>query len=629
MTEDQFEEHYNALPAGYQLHEYRLDRVLGVGGFGITYLGWDSHLEKEVAIKEYLPSEFAVRTGEFTVQPKSSTDMEDYTWGLNRFLQEAQTLARFRHHSIVQVYRFFEAHGTAYMVMDYENGSSLSAIMKRPDAVFDEDALRALLVPLLAGLEEVHRANVLHRDIKPGNIFIRADGSPVLLDFGAARDAVGRKSKSLTSIVTPGYAPLEQYFGDGNQGPWTDIYAMGAILYQAITGKVPPEAPGRVKRDPYVPAVEAGAGRYGEGFLKAVDWALEVEEEERPQTVAQWRAAILGQAPATGDTMLAGRGGTASMARGDPGGRTMAPMMANVGTVGGPESGAGAVKWVVMATAVVLLLGGGGVLAWRQFGDRAPVQVAGADGGGSSAIKTVDASPKESGRKPEGSVKKPVSSEAPPKQPAQRQAQSTLQSKPPVEKPKPPVEKPQQQAAKPKPVVQQPEKPVQQPVQPAEIPHKQQPQPQPRSEAPEQPSRIEIAPPDEPAHAPVQPVVEPAPRKLLPKPPPQQARRRPANLVVCSSLLPALRTRLPLRDCGSASAMFNHILENGITGQRGAWRSRDRRYSGTLVLTRTRVRPDGIPCRYFRQSVTAFGRTRRAGGMACRDRVRPVWRITF
>jgi len=332
MTEDQFEEHYNALPAGYQLHEYRLDRVLGVGGFGITYLGWDSHLEKEVAIKEYLPSEFAVRTGALTVQPKSSTDMEDYSWGLNRFLQEAQTLARFRHHSIVQVYRFFEAHGTAYMVMDYENGESLSAIMKRPDTSFDEDALRALLIPLLAGLEEVHRANVLHRDIKPGNIFIRTDGSPVLLDFGAARDAVGRKSKSLTSIVTPGYAPLEQYFGDGNQGPWTDIYAMGAILYQAISGKVPPEAPGRVKRDPYVPAVEVGAGRYSEGFLKAVDWALEVEEEERPQTVAQWRAAILGQAPAAGATMLAGRGATAAPVQGEARGRTMAPAMATAET---------------------------------------------------------------------------------------------------------------------------------------------------------------------------------------------------------------------------------------------------------------------------------------------------------
>jgi len=294
------EDHFHALPSGFHLYEYRIQSVLGHGGFGITYLAWDTHLEKEVAIKEYLPVEFAVRQGEATVTPRSTGDEEDYFWGLERFLKEAQTLAMFRHPSIVPVFRFFEANGTAYIVMEYVTGDSLSAVMKKRPAQIDEKFALGILFPLLDGLAEVHKTGFLHRDIKPGNIYLRDDGFPVLLDFGAARDAVGRKSASLTAIVTPGYAPLEQYYADGNQGPWTDIYALGAILYQMATGSLPPEAPARVRNDPCVPAAQAGKGRFSKATLQAIDAALAVDETKRPQDTAAWRRMFPQQTGADG-----------------------------------------------------------------------------------------------------------------------------------------------------------------------------------------------------------------------------------------------------------------------------------------------------------------------------------------
>ena len=315
-------DHAHALPSGYQLFEYKISKVLGHGGFGITYLAWDTNLEKNVAIKEYLPVEFAVRMGDVSVKPRSSADEEDYKWGLDRFLKEAQTLAVFRHPSIVAVYRFFEEHGTAYMVMEYEDGEAFSSVMRRKRGKFTEAELTALLMPLLDGLAAVHKSGYLHRDIKPGNIYIRENGSPVLLDFGAARHAIGKKSQSLTSIVTPGYAPMEQYFADGNQGPWTDIYAMAGILYQAITGSVPAEAPARIKNDPHEPISQTSPKGFSETFLAAVDCALLVDEELRPQNVSDWRAMFEGTLepgtvktavatppvrPQAGQTMMAGR----------------------------------------------------------------------------------------------------------------------------------------------------------------------------------------------------------------------------------------------------------------------------------------------------------------------------------
>lgn len=280
---------------GFGLHEYRFTGVLGHGGFGITYSAHDAGLGKTVAIKEYLPGEFALRDGAIEVAPKSPSDAEPFHWGLERFLEEARILARFHHPNLVGVHRYFEANGTAYMVMEFIEGETLAQSF-RGGKTFDATALRALALPLLDGLEAVHRAGVLHRDIKPSNIMLRPDGRPVLLDFGSARSALSRGTRTVTSLVTPGYAPYEQYYGDGNQGPWTDIYALAAILHQIVSGKPPVEAPARLKNDPLPPARTVGAGRYPEPMLAAIDWGLRFDETQRPQSVAEWRRALMGEA---------------------------------------------------------------------------------------------------------------------------------------------------------------------------------------------------------------------------------------------------------------------------------------------------------------------------------------------
>jgi len=289
------QQHRNVLQQGFKLLEYQVESVLGKpGGFGITYLATDTHLRQSVAIKEYLPIDFAVREGKCTVCVRSSSDEESFKWGLKCFIEEARVLARFKHPSIVRVLRFFEANGTAYMVMEYQQGQSLSDYLTQ-QKILNEEALLALVLPLLDGLEEIHQANLLHRDIKPNNIYIRSnDNTPVLLDFGSARLAIGQKTRTVTSIVTPGYAPLEQYDNEMNdQGPWTDIYALGAVMYYAISGDPPPAATRRVMKDPMISAVKIGEGKYRKNLLRAIDWALQLSEEDRPQTVAQWRPKIL------------------------------------------------------------------------------------------------------------------------------------------------------------------------------------------------------------------------------------------------------------------------------------------------------------------------------------------------
>jgi serine/threonine protein kinase len=281
------------LPRGYGLQEYRIEKLLGIGGFGLTYLARDENLNLQVALKEYLPGEIASRGADQTIAPSSKETEESFSWGKRRFLDESRTLASFRHPNIVRVMRFFEANGSAYMVMEFVEGAPLSDWIKtrRP---LPEAYLRAFVMPLLDGLEVVHKAGYTHRDIKPGNVYMREDDTPVLLDFGSARMQAAER----TAIVSPGYAPFEQYHATGNQGPWSDLYAFGGVLYWIITGNRPHEAVARVREDSMPPALQTGdRDLYGAELLAAIDWALAPHEDQRPQSVMEWREALLGMRP--------------------------------------------------------------------------------------------------------------------------------------------------------------------------------------------------------------------------------------------------------------------------------------------------------------------------------------------
>lgn len=302
--------HPNALPAGSTVHWYTIHDVLGQGGFGITYLALDPNLNQPVAVKEYLPTDLASRTPDGAVTPLSEAHREDFQWGLNRFITEAQTLSKFDHPNIVSVVSVFEMNETAYMVMRYEDGLSLADMLDR-GVTLDENWLKKMILPILDGLSAVHAAGFIHRDIKPGNIYIREDHSPVLLDFGSARRTEGAVTRTLTTLVSPGYAPFEQYYSRSNkQGPWTDIYAFGATLYRGTVGSVPVDALARSEAllsdndDPYVPATRAAADRYSVEFLSAIDRALSFHEHKRPQDLASWAQELEGELFVIGTTVV-------------------------------------------------------------------------------------------------------------------------------------------------------------------------------------------------------------------------------------------------------------------------------------------------------------------------------------
>jgi len=287
----------NALPSGTRLGEFELLRVLGVGGFGIVYLALDHDLEREVAVKEYMPASLAGRTETQHVSLRSQSDADTFALGLRSFVNEARLLARFDHPSLLKVHRFWEANGTAYMAMPVLRGRTVKEVRQELAVPPDEAWLRALLDPLLGAIERLHSEGVYHRDIAPDNIQIEPDGRPVLLDFGAARRVIGDKSQTLTAILKPAYAPIEQYAEAGSvkQGPWTDIYALGATLHYLLLLKPPPPATARAVHDDAAPLAGMQLPGCGENFLQIVDWMLAPRPADRPQSVAALRDALEGR----------------------------------------------------------------------------------------------------------------------------------------------------------------------------------------------------------------------------------------------------------------------------------------------------------------------------------------------
>lgn len=288
----------DALPKGFKLHWYEIQGVLGRGGFGITYLARDTNLDVNVAIKEYFPIEYASREGHTqSLEPTTSDNNNVYAWGLEKFVIEARTLAKFSHKNIVRVSSVFDQNKTAYMVMDLEAGQALSDLIANKTR-FTEPQLRNMLVGLMDGLDFVHKKGFIHRDIKPANIIIRADGEPVLLDFGSARGALKQTTK-LTSLVSFGYTPFEQYHASSEQqGAWTDVYALAGTFHHLILGTKPAEAMARAtelmngRKDPQLPLVDYEGLGYSKVLLATIDAGLGFRVEERPQSMSLWKAML-------------------------------------------------------------------------------------------------------------------------------------------------------------------------------------------------------------------------------------------------------------------------------------------------------------------------------------------------
>ena len=349
----------HALPPGTRLSEFEIVEVLGEGGFGIVYLAIDHSLERQVALKEYMPS-FAWRKAQAHISVKSAQNADSFEAGLRSFINEARMLAQFDHPSLVKVYRFWEANGTAYMVMPFYRGPTLKQALRERGAAPDEAWLKALLGPLLEALDVIHQHQCYHRDIAPDNILMLDEGRPLLLDFGAARRAIGDMNQAFTVILKQNYAPIEQYaeMPGMRQGAWTDLYALASVVHFAIDGQAPPQALTRMLADPYVPLATRYAGRYSQSFLDAIDRALAFKPDDRPQSVAAMRA-LLGL-----DSVVPERTGM----RVGP-----APVAASAPAVeAAPPARKGRAPLVVGALAVVLAAGG--LFAW--FKRDAPVQVA-------------------------------------------------------------------------------------------------------------------------------------------------------------------------------------------------------------------------------------------------------------
>lgn len=285
-----------ALPVGYQLLGYRIAKQLSGGGFSLVYLAYDEY-GSPVAIKEYLPSALAVRKEGATVTVRSAEDLAVFRNGMKCFFEEGRTLASISHPNVVKVLNFFRANETVYMVMQYERGRTLQELIRTRGGAMSEAFVRRVFVELLNGLREVHARKLLHFDIKPANIYIRLDESPLLLDFGAARQALANDRPKLSPMYTPGFAAPEQYYDRANLGPWTDIYSIGASMFACLAGQSPPSADERLRSNKLLSAKKSCPAHYSDRLLEIVDWCLELEYRDRPQSVFALQKALLEKTP--------------------------------------------------------------------------------------------------------------------------------------------------------------------------------------------------------------------------------------------------------------------------------------------------------------------------------------------
>ena len=281
----------NCLPKGTRLADFEIIGVIGEGGFGIVYFAFDRSLRRMVAIKEYMPGAFAGRGPDKKVVVRSQRHRETFTIGLKSFIKEARLLAQFDHPALIKVYRFWEQNNTAYMAMRYYEGRTLKSVVQNSPAQITEAWLKSMLKPMLEALAAMYRVQILHRDISPDNIMIQKSGEAVLLDFGAARQIIGDMTHSLTVILKPGYAPIEQYADDAmmKQGPWTDIYSLSAVIYFAIVKSAPPTSVARMIKDPIELLQNGDYPGFSKEFLAAIDKGLAVRPEERPQSIEEFR----------------------------------------------------------------------------------------------------------------------------------------------------------------------------------------------------------------------------------------------------------------------------------------------------------------------------------------------------
>ncbi|MEM7080549.1 MAG: protein kinase [Pseudomonadota bacterium] len=428
------------LPSGYTIGKFEIEKEIGAGGFGITYKAFDTVLRRHVAIKEYFPFNLAARGHEFTVAPKTQVagDVEEYEWGLARFLEEAQALAMFNHPNIIHVIDSIEHNDTAYIIMEFADGPDLSAVLKEKSLT--ETETEHLITAVASGLVAVHESALLHRDIKPGNIIVRADGSPVLIDFGAARQAIGVKSQSLSTILTPGYAPIEQYSSRGDQGAWTDIYSLAAVGYVCLTRQKMSnyEATDRIRGDD-LPKLAELADLSGSDFLRALDWGMAPEERDRPQSVTQWLAHF--KRPLLGAETSATQDASLASAQADDEALPDEPSTDHPAA----EHGGQKFNWAMVA-ALFIVVGIVGFFAFLIYSvdqtsdvvtvtapqkrDASEAQKAGQTEAQKEAQKTEAESSKSEPAKP-AVIKKPVDKAPPRQSPVQEKPAQTAPAKPP------------------------------------------------------------------------------------------------------------------------------------------------------------------------------------------------------